>query len=476
MRGPASANWALGALLLLSAPACLGAAPPAPAVDIVPKPRIIERLGGGVPFSPGESAIRFALRDTADVVPAVDEICATAAALFGAPPAIGRAAKFTVWVGVPGTDAAFDKACRAGGVAPARRLGQEGYALRISRRSVLIAARSPRGAFYGLQSLNQLLRASHARRGILPLVRIIDWPVLRVRAVMDDISRGPVPNSAYMRQQIRRLAELKVNALTYYTEHVVATRSHPEFAPPDGAVSVDEWKAIAAFARRYHIDLIGNFQSFGHFDRILATPRYAPLAEGKSLLSPAFGESYRLLDDIYREMVPAFTAPWFHVNCDETFDLGRGASGRLVDSLGKGRVYLAHLMKLREMLKPLGMRMLVWGDMLLENPGVIDLLPRDVVIATWTYDSLADFRKFISPFQSRGFDVLVAPGILNSYSVMPNFRVALPNIARFVAEGIRQGVLGAMTTVWDDGGTAQFARDWYGVAYAAERMWSGDAA
>jgi len=305
-------------------------------------------------------------------------------------------------------------------------------------------------------------------------MRVSDWPDLRVRAVMDDISRGPVPTPAYVRQQIRRCAELKLNTMSYYTEHVVATRSHPEFAPPGGAISIEEWKEIAAFARTYHIDLIGNFQSFGHFDKILATPRYAHLGDSKSLLSPALDESYALLRDIYEEMVPAFSSQFFIVNCDETFDLGRGRSKAMVDSLGKGRVYLGHILKLRDILQRMGVRMIVWGDVLLDHPEVIDLVPRDVVIGTWTYDSLADFRRYITPFTSRGFNVLVTPGVLNSGNVLPNFRQSFVNTRRFVHDGVAENVMGAITTVWDDGGTAQFMRDWYGVAYAADQMWNSD--
>ncbi|MBK5719841.1 hypothetical protein JGH11_03035 [Dysgonomonas sp. Marseille-P4677] len=57
---------------------------------------------------------------------------------------------------------------------------------------------------------------------------------------MDDISRGPIPSLEYMKYQIRRIAELKINTLTYYTEYVVRSEKHPEFAPPTGALSIAE--------------------------------------------------------------------------------------------------------------------------------------------------------------------------------------------------------------------------------------------
>ncbi len=443
-------------------------------VPIVPQPQVIRELGGYVTFIPAQTSIQLAIRDTAAIMPAINDLCSTSVALYDKAPSFAGKGRLLLRAGVFGVDPRFDRLCARKGLAAEDRLGEEGYHLLIEPGTILVAARSPRGVFYGLQSFHQLLRGAASSKGRIPAMRVSDWPVMRVRAVMDDISRGPVPTPAYFRQQIRRSAELKVNTMSYYTEHVVATRSHPEFAPPGGALSIAEWKEIAAFARMYHIDLIGNFQSFGHFDKILATPRYAHLKDGKSLLSPALDESYALLRDVYDEMVPAFSSRFFNVNCDETFDLGRGRSKAMVDSLGKGRVYLGHILKLREMLQRLGVRMVVWGDVLLEHPEVIELVPRDVVIGTWTYDSLADFRRYITPFTSRGFDVLVTPGVLNSGNVLPNFRQSFANIRRFVRDGVAEHVMGAITTVWDDGGTAQFMRDWYGVAYAADQMWNSD--
>src|SRR5207245_5050993 len=51
----------------------------------------------------------------------------------------------------------------------------------------------------------------------LPIfVRI--WPTMRWRGVHDDISRGPVPTLEYMKQQIRTIAEYKLNLFALYIE------------------------------------------------------------------------------------------------------------------------------------------------------------------------------------------------------------------------------------------------------------------
>jgi hexosaminidase len=443
-------------------------------IPIVPQPRRIVDRGGSVLFNPMTAAFHLAVRDTQAIIPVIAEICSTSVALYGNAPAPGGDGRMGIWAGTPGIDTTFDRLCRSARIVLNEQLGDEGYILLIESRNILIAGRGVRGVFYGLESFVQLLRSSSLVHGRLPLIQVTDWPDMAVRAVMDDISRGPVPSPEYLRHQIRRFAEMKINTVFYYTEHVVLTQRHPEFAPPGGALSIGEWKELSQYAARYHVELVGNFQSFGHFEKILATPRYAHIGDGKSLLSPAIEESYDFLKDIYTEMVPAFHSSFFNINCDETFELGHGRSKALVDSLGVGRVYLNHILRLRGILQELGVRPMIWGDVLLQHPEIIPLVPRDVIIGTWTYDTLADFHKYIAPFKSLGFSVLVTPGVLNSGNVIPNFRQSFLNIARFVRDGIRQNVMGGLVTVWDDGGCALFSTDWYGVAFAADRMWNSD--
>ena len=132
-------------------------------------------------------------------------------------------------------------------------LGDEGYELFIDNNQVVLAANTPQGLFYGKQSLIQLIRG--AQNNTLQGLHIIDKPAVKYRGVMDDISRGPVPTLEYMKYQIRRFAELKINTLTYYTEHVVRTEKHPEFAPPGGALSIAEWKELSEYAKEYYIEL-----------------------------------------------------------------------------------------------------------------------------------------------------------------------------------------------------------------------------
>lgn len=373
------------------------------------------------------------------------------------------------YMGIRGLDKSLDVLFNKSGFFK-EKLGDEGYELFIDNNKVVLAANTERGLFYGKQSLIQLIRG--AKDNKLQGIHIIDRPALKYRGVMDDISRGPVPSLEYMKYQIRRMAELKINTLTYYTEHVVRTEKHPEFAPPAGALSIAEWKELSDYAKQYYIELIPNFQSLGHAEKVLLNPKFRNIAESNSMYAPTKPETIEFMRDIYSEMSPAFESKFFHVNCDETFDMGRGPSAEKVKELGAGRVYVDYINQLFNILKDNGKRMMMWGDIVLQHPEVLDLLPKDAVMMTWEYSDYDSYAKWIDPFVEKEFDFMICTGVLNSYRISPDYKMAIPNIRKFIKEGAEKGAMGVLNTVWDDGGLHTFDRDWYGIAYGAEHSWN----
>ncbi|MBN1421632.1 MAG: hypothetical protein JXP34_22860, partial [Planctomycetes bacterium] len=240
----------------------------------------------------------------------------------------------------------------------------EGYSLRVSEGGVSIRSKGPAGAFYGIQTLKQLIRG-----GAIPCLRIRDWPSLRWRGFADDITRGPSTLPAYLEREVLLAAESKQNFLSYYMEHQFAFRKHPEIGPEDGSLSAEELRALVAFAKPYHVEIIGNQQSFGHFGHILKHPEHAKLRETPDIISPAFPASYALLDDMLGEQIAALDAEFFNVCCDETFGLGTGPTKARAQKEGVGRVYADHIRKLHEIVRgKYKKRMMMWGDIILQHP------------------------------------------------------------------------------------------------------------
>jgi len=349
--------------------------------------------------------------------------------------------------------------------------GKEGYFLRVRSDEIEIIAGSAAGIFYGVQTLRQLIRANLNADSSLSCLEIVDKPALKYRGWQDDISRGPIPKLDFLKRQIRTLSEYKLNCMTLYTEHVFKLSKHPIIAPADG-ITAEEIKELTAFAKDYHVEVIGNFQSFGHFKHILKHPEYAHLAETANVLSPALEASYDFLADAYAEVAPAYESRLFNINCDETFGLGTGPARAMLDSLGKEGLYACHINRIADLLKPYGKRMMMWGDIAEEYPAIIPRLPADLIVLPWAYHAAESFESYILPFTKMGLDFMVCPGVSCWGRIYPDFETAIINISNFVRDGVKHGCLGMLNTTWDDDGENLANYNWYPLIWGAEISWN----
>lgn len=352
-----------------------------------------------------------------------------------------------------------------------KQIGEEGYVLKLEAGEHLLVANTETGLFYGLQTYRQLLDADWDKE-----VFIADWPSFSQRIIFDDISRGPISTVDFVKRQIERLASLKVNGLSFYIEHVIQPSSYPDFAPKDGKFTMDQIRELSAYAAKYHIQLVGSFQSFGHFNNILSLPRYRSMGETSTMISPLDPKARHFLKSVISEMCEVFQAPYFNVNCDETFDLGKGKSKSYTDSVGVAKFYADHIRFLYDVVKAKGKQLMMWGDIALQHEEILDMLPEDIMYLTWEYGDPSSYDRWIDPFAKRELPFMVCPGILNSNRLFPDLAIAKANINGFVDAGYENGAKGVYTTIWDEGGRDQlFSMDWYGVSLAAEKSWNARA-
>ncbi len=368
----------------------------------------------------------------------------------------------------PGIKAALRKA----NVATPSNLDAEGYLLVVTPKEVLVAGATEAGTFYGLQTLKQLVRGEGAQ-AYIPGVLIVDWPAMRWRGVSDDISRGPVPTVDYIKRQLRSFAAFKLNLHSFYMEHTFASATHPLIGPEGGSLTSAEIKELVAYARRYHIELVPEQQTFGHLHKALKFEKYTELAEVPygDVLSPQQEGSYRLIADWYRELDQLFPGRFFHIGADETFELGEGQSREAARQRGVGQVYFDHLNRVREVLKPYNRRLMFWGDIALNHPELIGNIPKDLIVMNWDYAQRDDFTTQIKPFKDAGLEQFVCPGVQNWNQIFPNLEAAKKNIVNFVRDGQAAGAMGMMNTSWDDNGEGLFESTWYGIVLGAAASW-----
>lgn len=348
----------------------------------------------------------------------------------------------------------------------------QGYLLFADTSSIVVAAETSQGLFYGVQTLRQLLRPS-VHGYSCPLVSITDWPAMQWRGIQDDVSRGPIPTLDYMKKQVRLIASFKMNLFALYMEHVFEYRSQPLLAPRDYAITAAELTDLTQYAKRYFVTVLPEQQTFGHFHHILEKEIYSDVAERPhgQTLSPVCDETYTLIASMYSELAPLTPGPFLHIGTDEAFELGTGRSKSRTQQLGVGAVYGQHLLRVAQILEPYHKRVIFWGDIAGDYPEQLNILPKSMIGMPWSYDAEESFDKMIEPFHRAGLDVMVAPGANNWEDIWPNLDVAYVNIRNFVRDGQKYGALGVLNTTWNDDGESFLDMAWPAFVFGGAAGW-----
>ena len=150
-----------------------------------------------------------------------------------------------IYIGDATGDSRLREALGTSGLAMQNGFDAQGYAISADSHRILVGGASEQGAFYGVQTLRQLLRPD-ANGGLACVaVGIRDWPAMKWRGVSIDISRGPIPKLSFMENQIRVLAGFKLNMYALYMEDVSEVPGNGIFAPPD-ALTTDEIRELVS--------------------------------------------------------------------------------------------------------------------------------------------------------------------------------------------------------------------------------------
>lgn len=370
-----------------------------------------------------------------------------------------------------GTAAASDRPLRLGIVAGAGTAPQS-YRLEVTPASIAVEAADEAGLFYGVQTLIQLV-AGGGRS--IAACRCEDRPALPNRGIMLDVSRGKVPTLRSLERLVDTMARYKLNQLQLYTEHTFDFRSHPAIGAGCDPLTADDMYALDVYCSERHVELVPNLQSTGHMRHILELPQYGHLAETTWHWSiSASGDApYAFLDELYGDMLPAFRSRLFNIDSDETYDFGRGQTAERAAELGVGRLYLDHIVRLRELAARHGCTLMLWADVIHHYPELIAEVPDDVVLLDWSYEAAPRYPT-LDAIAAAGRPFYVCPGTSSWNTLFPRLDNASGNIRTYVTQGIAAGAQGMLLTDWGDMGHYQpYANSWYPYLFGAEMAWTG---
>ncbi len=348
----------------------------------------------------------------------------------------------------------------------------EGFRIVVRSDGADIRASTPAGTYYGAQTLAEHIEY-HGRR--LPCCQIEDAPDLRRRIFSLDCSRGKVPTVDTLKQLIRRLARWKINELQLYVENVFTFGRHPAIGKDFSPFTPEDILELGAHCARHHITFVPSLAGFGHLEKILMLDEYKKLGEvpGGTTICPTDPRSIRLIEDLYDEYLPLFTADDFNAGGDEPWELGTGRSKAQAAKNGTGRVYLDFILQLYDLSLSHGKRMNMWGDFAIKYPKIIPEIPSDMVILNWDYKAGGDMMKQTDKFLGAGMPVVCCAGTHGWQSHGARIDRALKNIDEFSGIAVSHGAEGVLTADWGDYGH----RNTMGVsllpaAYGAAQAWN----
>ncbi len=300
-------------------------------------------------------------------------------------------------------------------------LEPEGYLLLVAPDRVEITGADVRGAFYGIQTLRQMLTRD-TRGPMLYACQIRDWPEIAWRGW--HVASPRAHELEIYRKWIDFMAALKYNTIIWEVNDRLQYEKHPEIAAGDAPTKA-QLRELIEYARARHFRVFPQLATFAHFGYVLSKPQWRHLAEAEettlghhSLFNycPSHPETHPLVFDLMDEVLEVFDSEYFHLGRDEaTFD-DIGTCPRCRDD-DPAELFVNDLITLHDWLAERGVRTVIWGDMFLPShngmkygtAALTDRLPKDILICDWHYSAGYDFDSSLSYWEEHGFEALGCP-------------------------------------------------------------------
>ncbi|PID28060.1 MAG: hypothetical protein CR982_04720 [Candidatus Cloacimonadota bacterium] len=269
------------------------------------------------------------------------------------------------------------------------------------------------------------------------------------KAILLDISRYRVPIVSRMKDMITNLASYGFNEIFFNIENSLEIKSFPFIGSEMDSYTQDEMRDIIDHAKGFGVEIVPIYQSCGHMFHSLKWDSLSYLSESESLWSVAPNiDSLDFFDKVYSEIATIFDSEYIHVGGDEVYDFMEGRSKDLYPNRDKYEVYLEYILKLRDILKSYGKKLMIWGDIIQNRPELIKRLPKDVIVLYWMYD-FDEIPKVYSEIEGRFY---ISPGLQTWKSEFFRFSYMKKNLKLKSLECKTNNPMGFLLTDWGDGG------------------------
>jgi hypothetical protein len=348
---------------------------------------------------------------------------------------------------------------------------REAYDLIVTGQRVRIHARSSAGIFYGVQTLRQLVEREGVQ-AVVPEVEIHDWPSLAYRGTMLDISHGPLPREEEIERQLDFLARWKANQYYLYSEDSIELDGYP-LLNAGARLSKDEVRRIVAYARQRHIDVVPNFDLYGHQHDLFRIEEYSSLSDqpGGTEFDPTNPKVMPLMADWVNQLADLFPSSFVNIGFDETFQI-EAATHATGAASAPTEVFVKQLTAVTDLFKKHGKHVMAYDDIMVKYQKIIPELPPGLIAVAWYYTSEdPTYGRWLNPLIANHIPHVVQPGVTSYDEIAPDFNTTFENIDTFLAAGRHSGAMGLVNSVWADDAQLLFRMSYPAMAYGAAAPW-----
>ena len=377
-------------------------------------------------------------------------------------------------------------------------LNQEGYKLNILKNKISIEAKDQAGLFYAFITLDQLIEDSKDQNTNLPIVNIIDYPLLEFRPIHLDIKHHLEKKSYYF-SLIDDLAKQKINGIIVEFEDKLKYELRPEVASPD-ALPIEWWLELSEYANSRNININPLVQGLGHASFILKHKKNKHLRDVSNsdwAFNPLNPETYDLQFDLYLDAIKATPfGKYLHIGGDEVHLLKREGKSEL-------ELNLIWLNKVCQFAEKHNRIPIFWDDMPLKHAGVyssmfdseiskekvdeiweknelsllrfIEMFPKNAIYMRWNYQKSDTYgnQKAMDWYTNNNLKAMGATAGQTRWTLMPQNQSNIPQINAFALSSIERNLEGLLLTLWDDD-SPHFELYKRGISAFAEYTWSGN--
>lgn len=198
-------------------------------------------------------------------------------------------------------------------------------------------------------------------------------------------------NRTFLDRMVDTVRALGYNAILTELEDKFAFTRYPDLAHAD-AWAPAEWREVADSCRAKGVEVIPLWQTLGHAECIVSRDAYGHLREAPELMQhydPTSVAAREMICHCIDEIIAVIRpARLFHLGGDEVWELGKSERLRCrVAEHGLGQIYLDHLTPILEHVKTHGLQPMLWHDMVMGAPSLLDRLDHDTVLVDWDYQT-----------------------------------------------------------------------------------------